>query len=86
MTIIVAVERGWIDRAEALRRLHRMLDLLEGSPGAEICRVRFETHLDEAGNRSGGKLYVIVRRQACEPVAQATDTLSASVSERTPRR
>ncbi|AMS44684.1 beta-glucosidase (plasmid) [Aminobacter sp. NyZ550] len=32
MAIIVAVERGWVDRAEALHRLHRMLDLLEGSP------------------------------------------------------
>ncbi|GAA2859403.1 glucoamylase family protein [Aminobacter niigataensis] len=32
MAIIVAVERGWVDRVEALGRLHRMLDLLEGSP------------------------------------------------------
>lgn len=32
MAIIVAVERGWIDRVDALGRLHRMLDLLEGSP------------------------------------------------------
>lgn len=32
MAIIVAVERGWVDRIEALGRLHRMLDLLEGSP------------------------------------------------------
>ena len=32
MAIIVAVNRGWIDRAAALGRLHGMLDFLEGSP------------------------------------------------------
>jgi hypothetical protein len=32
MVIIVAVERGWINRAAALGRLHRMLDLLESGP------------------------------------------------------
>jgi hypothetical protein len=32
MAIIVAVERGWVDRIGALGRLHRMLDLLERSP------------------------------------------------------
>lgn len=29
MAIIVAIERGWVDRLEALGRLHKMLDLLE---------------------------------------------------------
>jgi hypothetical protein len=32
MAIIVAVERGWVDRAALLRRLNQMLDLLEASP------------------------------------------------------
>lgn len=32
MSIVVAVERGWIDRTAALGRLHGMLDFLEGSP------------------------------------------------------
>jgi hypothetical protein len=32
MAIIVAVERGWIDRAQALRRLHRMLGFLKTVP------------------------------------------------------
>lgn len=32
MAIIVAVERGWIDRSQAVDRMHRMLDLLERSP------------------------------------------------------
>lgn len=32
MALIVAVERDWIDRAAALRRLLRMLDFLERSP------------------------------------------------------
>src|SRR5690606_26783304 len=32
MAVIVAVERGWIDRAPALGRLHGMLDFLESSP------------------------------------------------------
>lgn len=32
MAVVVAIERGWIDRVEALSRLHRMLDLLERSP------------------------------------------------------
>lgn len=32
MAIIVAVERGWIDRTAALTRLHGILDLLENAP------------------------------------------------------
>jgi hypothetical protein len=32
MAIIVAVERGWIDRTAALSRLQGMLDFLESSP------------------------------------------------------
>jgi hypothetical protein len=31
MAIIVAVERQWVTREEALQRLHRMLDVLEGA-------------------------------------------------------
>jgi hypothetical protein len=31
MAIIVAVERGWVTRDEALARLHRMLDILEAA-------------------------------------------------------
>jgi hypothetical protein len=32
MAVIVAVDRGWVDRGAALFRLHGMLDLLERSP------------------------------------------------------
>jgi hypothetical protein len=36
MAIIVAVERGWIDRTAALSRLQRMLDFLESSPACNF--------------------------------------------------